>query len=159
MKILVIGDSFAADWTVKYSGVGWPNLLAKQFDVTNLAQAGVSEYKIYKQILSISDLSIFDLVIVSHTSPYRIHTRRHPIHTGDLLHNNADLIYNDIEYHSHTLRGIFNSSLKSAVGFYVHHNDEEYQEIVYMMFRDKINQIIGTTKCLVINTLYPYDTN
>jgi hypothetical protein len=130
MKILVIGDSFAADWTVKYKGFGWTNLLADQFDVTNLAQAGVSEYKIYKQILSIADLSVFDLIIVSHTSPYRVHTRLHPIHTGDLLHNNADLIYSDIEYHAHTLRGYFNRSLRFAVGFFVHHNDEEYQETV-----------------------------
>lgn len=153
MKILVIGDSFAADWTVKYKGIGWTNLLADQYDVTNLAQAGVSEYKIYKQILSISDVSAFDLIIVSHTSPYRIHTKQHPIHTGDLLHNNADLIYNDIDYHVHTLRGYFNRALRSAVGFFVHHNDEEYQETVYMLFRDRINQLIGKTKCLVISNL------
>jgi len=153
MKILVIGDSFAADWTVKYKGFGWTNLLSDQFDVTNLAQAGVSEYKIYKQILSVADLSVFDLIIVSHTSPYRVHTRLHPIHTGDLLHNNADLIYSDIEYHAHTLRGYFNRSLRFAVGFFVHHNDEEYQETVYMLFRDRINQLIGKAKCIVVSNL------
>ena len=29
MNILICGDSFAADWTVKYAGQGWPNLLAQ----------------------------------------------------------------------------------------------------------------------------------
>ena len=63
MKVLVVGDSFAADWSVKHkNSVGWPNLLAKDFDVTNLAQAGVSEYKIYQQVLSV-DTCQFDLVL------------------------------------------------------------------------------------------------
>ena len=48
-KILIAGDSFAADWTVKYKGEGWVNTLCKDYDVTNVAQAGVSEYKIYNQ--------------------------------------------------------------------------------------------------------------
>ena len=50
MKILICGDSFAADWTVKYPGQGWPNMLAEIHEVTNLAQAGCSEYKILKQL-------------------------------------------------------------------------------------------------------------
>jgi len=48
MKILICGDSFAADWTVKYPGQGWPNMLAQQHEIVNLAQAGCSEYKIFK---------------------------------------------------------------------------------------------------------------
>ena len=64
MKILILGDSFATDWTSKYpQGKGWPNLLAEKFDVTNLAQAGISEYKILKQIKSVSNLEKFDLKI------------------------------------------------------------------------------------------------
>jgi lysophospholipase L1-like esterase len=153
MKILVIGDSFAADWTVKYPGFGWPNLLAEKFEVTNLAQAGVSEYKIYQQILAVPDVHIYDLIIVSHTSPYRIHTRQHPIHSKDLLHKNADLIYTDIEHHSKTIKGFFNRSLKAAIGFFVHHYDENYQETVYMLLRNHINQIIGNTNYIVINNL------
>ena len=60
MKILIVGDSFAADWSVKYNDYhGWPNLLAQKFEVTNLAKAGVGQYKIYKQLQNIDD---FDLV-------------------------------------------------------------------------------------------------
>jgi hypothetical protein len=35
MKILIIGDSFAADWSVKYNDyAGWPNLLAQTLVLT-----------------------------------------------------------------------------------------------------------------------------
>ena len=43
MKLLILGDSWQADWNVKHNTYpGWPNLLANEFDVTNIAQAGVS---------------------------------------------------------------------------------------------------------------------
>ena len=35
-KILIAGDSFATDWTKKYEGIGWVNMLCKDFDVTNI---------------------------------------------------------------------------------------------------------------------------
>ena len=99
MNILIVGDSFAADWTVKYKGIGWPNMLSKRHNVTNLAQAGCSEYKIYKQLLSVN-LDDFDYIIASHTSPYRIYVTEHPVHSMDKLHNDCDLIYTDLKEHS-----------------------------------------------------------
>ena len=110
-NILIIGDSFAADWSTKYKDyLGWPTLLAQSHTVTNLAQAGVSEHKIYKQLCSVQDLSVYDVVIVAHTSPFRVPTKRHPMHSKDVLHKDADLIYTDIEYHSNRLKNIFNKS-------------------------------------------------
>ena len=48
-KILIIGNSFACPWhKPKYDG--WPTLLGKQFQVDNLAEAGVGEYKILRQL-------------------------------------------------------------------------------------------------------------
>ena len=64
MKILIAGDSFATVWPD--SQLGWPTLLAKKYSVVNLAQAGIGEYKILKQIQS-QEINNFDLVIVSHT--------------------------------------------------------------------------------------------
>jgi hypothetical protein len=58
-KLLICGDSFAADWTVKVKEKGWVNLLAQDYKVTNLAQAGCSEYKILKQLQSVN-LDKFD---------------------------------------------------------------------------------------------------
>ena len=89
-KILICGDSFAADWTVKYNDyLGWPNLLAQNYNVKNIAQAGVGQFKIYKQLQSVN-IKDFDVVISSYTSPYRVHTYNHPVHSNDLLHKNCD---------------------------------------------------------------------
>jgi hypothetical protein len=142
MKILIIGDSFAADWSVKYYDLeGWPNMLSKNYNVTNLAQAGVSEYKIYKQLCSVN-VTDFDLVIAAHTSPYRLVTKRHPIHNDDVLHANCDLIYTDIEHHILKLKNKLNLSLHNAYWFFTYHYDEEYQEITHQLFREKINYLL-----------------
>jgi lysophospholipase L1-like esterase len=37
--LLIAGDSFSADWTKKYDGIGWVNMLENDFDVTNVSQA------------------------------------------------------------------------------------------------------------------------
>lgn len=144
-KILIIGDSFAADWSVKYNDYkGWPNLLAEKYNVTNAAQAGVSEYKIYKQLLSYkSKLKEFDTFIVHHTSSYRVPTIEHPIHGDDPLHKNADLIYADIEYHNKQFKNIFNRSLKAARGFYNHHYDEEFYIMTSELYRKEIENILS----------------
>jgi hypothetical protein len=97
-NVLILGDSFAADWTIKHPGMGWPNMLAQYHEVTNLAQAGCSEYKIWLQLQSIMmTLPDFDFVLVAHTSPYRIYVKEHPVHHQDRLHGASDLIYNDIK--------------------------------------------------------------
>jgi len=154
MKILIIGDSFAADWTVKYSNdLGWPNQLAKQHDVVNLAQAGVGEYKILKQIQSVENISNYDCVIVSHTSPLRINTKQHPVHHNDKLHHSADLMLADIEYHyTRWWKRLnpFNTALRTARNFFFYHFDEHYQIDIYSLLRKEINRLIDTVPCVVI---------
>ncbi len=122
-RILIAGDSFAADWTKKYNGIGWVNMLNNDYDVKNVAEAGVSEYKIYKQLEN-EKTDEFDYIIISHTSPYRIPVEKHPIHYGDILHNNCDLIYSDLKsYESNKLA-------KIAVDFYENLFYHEYYEFV-----------------------------
>jgi hypothetical protein len=108
MKILIAGDSFAADWSVKYPGKkGWPNLVGEEFDVTNIAQAGSSEYRIWKNLLKV-DSTKFDKIIISHTSPYRIYVAKHPVHSSSLLHKDCDLLYSDaVENNLHTIKDYF----------------------------------------------------
>lgn len=142
-KILICGDSFAADWTVKYTGEGWPNLLAKDYSVTNLAQAGCSEYKIYKQLVSV-DLNLFDYIIVFHTSPNRIYTSRHPVHSDDLLHGNSDLLYADIKEHSKT-----NKELIPIVEFFEQHFDVDHAIFSHNLLCKFIGEL-----CEPYNTLH-----
>jgi len=133
-KILIAGDSFAAPYPRAKSG--WPNLIADQFKTTNIAQAGVSEYKILKQIQSIN-LNQYDLIIISHTSPSRVHIKKHPIHTTD-LHKNCDLIYTDIAEKNHW----FNKQVLAAKLFFKHIYDDEYQTDLYNLLRKEINSLI-----------------
>lgn len=157
MKILIAGDSFAADWSAKYNKYpGWPNLLENDFSVKNVAQAGVSEYKILKQIeLHYNDS--YDFVIVSHTSPTRVHTRRHPVMHNDVLHTNADLLVNDIM----SKRSLFNQSLNAAKGYFKFHYDEQYYTDIYWLLREKINDLLVTARVISIcnfNEVYNNET-
>jgi|TARA_R110001592_G_scaffold354461_1_gene654131 hypothetical protein len=151
MKILIVGDSFAADWSVKYNDYhGWPNLLAQKFEVTNLAKAGVGQYKIYKQLQNI-DIKNFDIVISSYTSPYRVHTQQHPVHYNDPLHNTCDLLANDIEYFAQNDKN--NESLKTARNYFKYHFDFEYYDTIYAILVEKCNELIGNTKHIQVSNL------
>ena len=154
LNILIIGDSFAADWSVKYQNYpGWPKLLAQDHCVSNCAQAGVSEYKILQQLLAFGELDEVDLVIVSHTSAFRVHTPLHPVHQHDPLHANADLMLSDLEYHAGKLSNWFNKSLHTAVDYFRYHFDETYYETVYTLIRQSINQKLSKVPVIVLNNL------
>ena len=130
-NILICGDSFAADWTKKYNGVGWVNMLCNDFNITNVAEAGVSEYKIYQQ-LSKQKLTDFDRVIISHTSAYRIPVEVHPIHSKDILHYNCDFIYSDIKEHKN------NPEVKCIVDLYENYFHVEYAIFVHDLILKEI---------------------
>lgn len=137
MKLLICGDSFAADWTIKYpTQKGWPNLLANKYTVTNIAQAAVSEYKILKQIQRI-DLQKFDTIIVSHASPNRIHCVQHPIHADNILHKDSDLIYTDLLAHPN------NSDAKLAVNFFERYFEIDYYQDISELICREICNILG----------------
>ena len=133
-KILIAGDSFSTIWPGTKGG--WMELLANDFDVTNLSQAGIGEYKILQQLKSI-DTSLFEFAIVSHTSPSRIHTKNHPIHKEG-LHSNCDLIYTDLEDRFDW----FNENLRISKKFFEYHYDEDYQLDIYNLIRKEIKNIV-----------------
>jgi hypothetical protein len=147
MKLLICGDSFAADWTVKFTGVGWPNLLSKNYQVTNLAQAGCSEYKIYQQLVSVN-LTHFDRIIISHTSPYRIPVKEHPVHANDKLHKNSDLIYTDIKEHSKT-----NKKLLPIVDFFEKYFDMDSAPFIHSLICKEIDHLTLSTPTLHLTNL------
>ncbi len=143
-KILICGDSFAADWSAEYPGCsGWPKLLANHYNVTNLAQAGCSEYRIYKQIKSV-DLNKFDLVTVSHTSPYRIYAEYHPRQATDNIHGDCDLLYSDVKYLAKT-----NKDYQSVLTYFEQFFSIEYAEFSYELLVNEIVRELG--QCPVLH--------
>jgi len=134
LKILIAGDSFAADWSIKYPEAhGWPNMLANEHEVTNVAEAGCGEYKIFQQLRK-QELKDFDVVIVSHTSPYRIHTNFHPIHNQDKLHHNSDFIYEDCRAHG----------LTAIVEYFEKYYDLDYARYVHTQICRDLHMVVST---------------
>ena len=131
-NILICGDSFAADWTKKYDGNGWVNMLCNDFNVTNVAEAGVSEYKIYQQLKK-QKIEDYDKIIISHTSAYRIPVEVHPLHSKDILHYNCDFIYNDIKEHRD------NPEVKCIIDLYEKHFHFDYALFVHELILKEIN--------------------
>lgn len=131
-KILICGDSYAADWAVKPTGEGWCNMLEKDFKVTNMAQKGASQYRIWLQ-LSSQNINDYDTVILCHTSPFRLYVETHPIHHTDILNKDCDLIYSDIEYHSKT-----NKELLSIKEFFEKYFDIGQAKFIHSLMCDKM---------------------
>jgi len=150
MKLLILGDSWQADWNVKHNTYpGWPNLLANEFDVTNIAQAGVSQYKICKQIESVN-INDYDFTILGITSPFRIYTPNHPVHNKDKLHSNSDLIYTDLEYH---FRDNPTDNLKSTINFFHNHFDIEYAEFIHKLLINSCLSKLDKTKTIISSNI------
>lgn len=134
-RILIAGDSFAADWSKKYEVFGWVNMLSENFEVTNVAEAGVSEYKIYNQIEKIN-LNNFDKIIISHTSPFRIPVETHPLYRHDMLHHNCDLIYTDLKEKEEL------NEIKPIINFFENYFHRDFFEFTHRLILKEI-----FTKC------------
>jgi hypothetical protein len=149
-KVLIVGDSFAADWRVKYPDqLGWPNLLAQEYSVTNLAQAGCSEYRIYQQ-LKTTNIDHFDLILVSHTSAYRIYTEYHPARRDTALHKNCDLLYSDIEDLSQT-----QEEYKSVSTYFQKFFSLEFAEFTHELIWEKNISANIKGNCNTLHTRHP----
>lgn len=139
-KLLICGDSFAADWTVKYSGQGWPNMLSRHFLISNIAKAGVGEYKIYQQLCS-QDLDKFDAIVIAHTSPFRIYVKKHPLHHRDLLHDNCDFIYSDLKGSEDKF-----PEIRCVTEYFENYFDQDYAKFVHDLICEKIEKLCDNKK-------------
>lgn len=94
-SILIVGDSFGTPTQSDFPT--WYGLLSKTYNVTNLSQSGVGQYKIHQQLLS-ADLDSFDWVFIIATSPYRVHVTKNPFYSVEhATHSQCDLLYSDVE--------------------------------------------------------------
>tara|TARA_A100001515_G_scaffold45057_1_gene35381 strand:- start:2195 stop:2734 length:540 start_codon:yes stop_codon:yes gene_type:complete len=131
MKLLIAGDSFSAD------NKGWPSLLPA--DVTNASQRGVGEYKILKQVEAYDE---YDCVLICHTSPWRVHTPYHPIHSISDTRPSNDFLLADVEHHA-------GSDKRMAVVYEYLKNyyDTDYQMFVWHSVVEKTKNIPNAIHC------------
>lgn len=111
-KVLLAGDSFSADWGSSYEW--WKNL---PYEITNISQAGSSQYKILKRLSNI-DISDYDAVIIFHTSPYRIYTELNKLHLNSPTHRESCYVINDVLSN----RGKMRSAMNKYIEYF--YNDE-----------------------------------
>jgi hypothetical protein len=153
-KLLLVGPCWSSDWTIKYSGIGWPNMLSNDFVVTNLSQTGCSEYKIYLQLQSV-DIHAFDAIIVTHSTPRVFYVKEHPVHYRDPLHKNSDLVYNDIREASKK-----DKSLLPIVTFFENYIDLDFMQFIFDTVCEKIDQTLQDFKGKVLHVAhFPDDIN
>jgi hypothetical protein len=135
MKILLAGDSFAANWN-DISTTAWWQLLDQEHTVHNVAQAGCGEYKILNQLLN-CNLKTYDLIIVCHTSPYRIHTLSNPFH-DNVSHKNSDLMYTDISCAKES------NEKNHVMYFFENIFDLEYARSIHNLIKKEIVQVLAS---------------
>jgi len=126
-RILIIGDSFSANT------LGWPSMIGE--DITNLSQNGVGEYKIMLQARK-TNLTRFETIIVCHTSPWRVHTRFHPIHHDNQSRNENDFLLSDVEYHSK-----HNKQMLEVKKYLEKYMDPSYQMDMYRLIVNELKTI------------------
>lgn len=142
-KILICGDSFAADQTPQMCDhPGWPNLLAQKYRVANVAQAGCSEYKILKQLQNHAHDQI-DLLIVVHTSPFRIPVEKHPLYDETSRHRHSDFIYSDTKSSS-------DPRVSCVSEYFEKYFWREHALFVHKCTLQEQQKIIGNQPCLHI---------
>jgi|TARA_B100001093_G_scaffold328543_1_gene313505 hypothetical protein len=140
--ILITGDSFSADY-----GKGWVNSID---NAVNVSQCGVGEYKILKQLQN-RDLSLYTHIIVSHTSPYRIHTAHHPLHANDKMHYACDFMYDDVK-----------DRLPDVTKFFTDYYDLEHAVYMHTKVCEDINLLTKNFNTIHVNHvdwtgLYKFD--
>ena len=126
MKILILGDSFCV--TKNDNDHHWVNMLKQHFTIENCASPGIGEYKIFKQYIG----QEYDIALVHHTSPYRIHTRYNPLHTG--VRRNSDFMLNDVEHH-------YKNKVRHAEVIYKYisnYVDFDYEKEVWQLYVEKL---------------------
>jgi len=93
-KILIIGDSFSS---LQLAGTsGWPALLMNYYDINNISSPGIGEYKILQKLKS-QNLKLYDLIILCHTSPYRVHCEENPLYDNNHMYRKSDILFADAE--------------------------------------------------------------
>lgn len=138
-QILIAGDSFSS---AELAGDhGWPALLALQHSVTNISAPGIGEYKIMQRLL-LHDLTSYDAVIVSHTSPYRVHCVENHLYPPGHVYRDSDIIFLDAESKKTRLS-------KSLVDYFHYAFDEQYYKFIHSSCCMQIDAM--TLHCPVIH--------
>lgn len=153
MKLAIFGDSFGIEDSDN-DNIGWASLLGQNHNVTNFCQAGIGEYKIYRSIKNCNLLD-YDCVLITHTSPFRVHSLTNPLHLHSKHHKNCDIILADIENRADA----FSTMAKNYFKFSF---DSEYYIDIHNLLCQQIHSITKSMPAIHLthfdyNGLYNFD--
>ena len=135
MRLAIFGDSFGYVRPLD-SFPSWASRLQNLHDVKNYCQCGVSQYRIMQQIKS-TDLSKFDKIIITHTSPTRVFVRNNPIHINSETHQNCDLLLADIEQRKDKFS-------QAALNYFKYIFDMKYALDIHNLICKEIDELVAT---------------
>jgi hypothetical protein len=141
MRIGLFGDSFGYQ-TTNQPFKSWVDWLSQHAIIDNYCQSGVSEYKILEQ-LRLINLSQYDQIIITHTSPTRVFVRYNPLHKDSETHKNCDLLLSDIESKNDPFSQVCKNYFKYIF-------DIDYAIDIHNMICQEINNIVKNYKVIHI---------
>jgi len=130
-KLAIFGDSFGV---TDGNAQSWIRRLEQNFFIQNYCICGIGEYKIWKQIEQV-EIDQFDVVLVTHTSPTRVHVEYNPLHSTSQYHQQCDIIYADIAEHN-------NEFARACKQFFKHIYNETYQIDMFNLVIEKIENML-----------------
>ena len=153
-RLLIVGDSFSSEQLSTEHG--WPMMLHQNFDVTNISAPGIGEYKILKKLESVN-INDYKLILISHTSPNRLHSAINPLYPPGHLYSYSDIIFSDAESKIQQV-----PIASDIVNYYKYIFDPNYYNFIHTCCCQKIDELTKNSTVLHIThfdwkDLYPFD--
>lgn len=139
-KISIVGDSFSANIDSEHS---WIHLLSKDYLIQNYSQRGISQYRLYRNILyNLENIKKSHAVIIFHTNPDRVYIPNGIDFPSRTLssHPCCDLVASDSLQKS--------SWKKIAETYYRYFYDQEQQQLYYEMLVARIKHVLDRQKTI-----------
>jgi hypothetical protein len=134
-RLAVIGDSFSSD----HGPGSWLDLLTNTHTIVNYSQRGISEYRLWKNIVeNLTDIMCSDVVIVFHTNPDRVWINDGVDFPTRRLssHHCADLVCAD------SLDSNDRGWQQIAKNYYKYFHDSQQQRMLYDHLRSSIGGLL-----------------
>jgi hypothetical protein len=133
-RLIIFGDSFGVQKTPELFN-SWVTLLDNHYEIENQCECGVSQYKILQRLKN-TDLTKFDKILITHTSPTRVYVKDNPLHKNSEYHKNCDILFADIENHVDE----FSVACKL---YFKHIFDFDYAFDIHNMICQEIDKLCG----------------
>ena len=151
--IAFCGDSFCADYKlISEDNLGWPYLVANKLgmSIASFGIAGSCQYRILKQAEILFEKKSCNIIVICHTSPFRIYAPEHPLRRIDPLHFSSDFVPADTfkkkKYYEK------DPYISAARSFYKYLFDDTHQIDIHQLICQRIEYICSKQNIKILHT-------